>query len=55
MTGAKTSKNSHSIRVKKDLDMDEHPSQSHEVTLEIDDNADVAVYEKKKKKRNRRH
>lgn len=40
--------------------MDDPPSNTNELTIEIDDNVEVAVpetavYEKKKKKRNRRH
>ena len=50
--GAKTSKNSHR---KKEIEMDDPPSNSNDLTIEIDDNVEVAVYEKKKKKRNRRH
>jgi len=35
--------------------MDEPPTASNDATIEMDDNVEVAVYEKKKKKRNRRH
>lgn len=52
VTGAKTSKNSQ--RGKKEL-FDESAYNSNNVNLEIDDNAEVAVFEKKKKRRNRRH
>ena len=51
--GAKTSKNSHR---KKEIEMDNLPSNSNELNIEIDNNVEVAVFEKKKKKRKlRRH